>query len=63
MASRLMLVEGEVQRSAEGVVHLMASRIDDYTRLLDRLFAEAVITEASRECPFSRSSGLKPIDN
>src|SRR3546814_9018869 len=25
MASRLMLVEGEVQRSAEGVVHLMAT--------------------------------------
>src|SRR3546814_7438966 len=31
MASRLMLVEGEVQRSAEGVVHLMATRIIDRT--------------------------------
>ena len=37
MASRLMLVEGQVQRSPEGVVHLMASRIIDYTDLLDTL--------------------------
>jgi error-prone DNA polymerase len=37
MAARLMLVEGEVQRSKEGVVHLMASRIIDRTGDLDRL--------------------------
>ena len=37
MAARLMLVEGEVQRSREGVVHLMATRIDDLSGLLDRL--------------------------
>lgn len=37
MASRLMLVEGEVQRSDEGVVHLMASRIVDRTEELNRL--------------------------
>ncbi len=37
MASRLMLVEGEVQRSEEGVVHLMASRIIDRTGELNRL--------------------------
>ncbi|MBB5686791.1 error-prone DNA polymerase [Sphingobium boeckii] len=37
MASRLMLVEGEVQRSKEGVVHLMASRIVDRTAELQRL--------------------------
>src|SRR3546814_6990286 len=37
MASRLMLVEGEVQRSAEGVVHLMATRIIDRTDELDKL--------------------------
>ena len=37
MASRLMLVEGEVQRSKEGVVHLMASRIVDRTAMLDAL--------------------------
>lgn len=37
MASRLMMVEAEVQRSKEGVVHLMASRIHDRTAELDRL--------------------------
>ena len=37
MAARLMLVEGEVQRSPEGVVHLMASRIHDRTADLSRL--------------------------
>ncbi|WP_188237304.1 error-prone DNA polymerase [Sphingopyxis sp. LK2115] len=37
MASRLMLAEGEVQRSKEGVVHLMATRIVDRTAMLDML--------------------------
>jgi error-prone DNA polymerase len=37
MAARLMVVEGELQRSPEGVVHLMASRIYDRTGELKRL--------------------------
>lgn len=37
MASRLMEVHGQVQKSAEGVLHLMADRIVDRTALLDRL--------------------------
>ncbi len=37
MASRLMLVEGEVQRSKEGVVHLIATRVHDRTVELSRL--------------------------
>ena len=37
MASRLMMVEGEVQRSPEGVIHLMASRIHDRTSELSQL--------------------------
>jgi len=37
MAARLMLVEGEVQKSREGVIHLMASRIQDRTAELSRL--------------------------
>ncbi|MGE3745674.1 MAG: OB-fold nucleic acid binding domain-containing protein, partial [Sphingomonadaceae bacterium] len=37
MASRLIVAEGEVQRSKEGVVHLMATRIRDRTAELDRL--------------------------
>jgi error-prone DNA polymerase len=37
MASRLMRIEGEVQRSKEDVVHLMAARIIDCTERLDQL--------------------------
>jgi len=37
MASRLMLVEGELQRSPEGVIHLMATRVDDRSADLERL--------------------------
>jgi error-prone DNA polymerase len=37
MAARLMLIEGEIQRSAEGVVHLMAKRITDRTEMLAHL--------------------------
>lgn len=44
MASRLMLIEGEIQRSNEGVVHLMASRIVDRTILLNTLTAQAKLT-------------------
>ena len=37
MASRLMVIEGEIQRSKEGVVHLMATTIIDRTDELKRL--------------------------
>ena len=37
MAARLMEVEGVVQKSPEGVVHLMATRVFDRTHLLDHL--------------------------
>ncbi len=37
MAARLMLIDGTVQRSPEGVTHLMATRIHDRTTLLDHL--------------------------
>lgn len=37
MGARLMLIEGEIQRSDEGVVHLMAKRIIDRTDRLARL--------------------------
>lgn len=37
MGARLMLVEGEVQRSREGIVHLMGARVRDRSDLLDRL--------------------------
>jgi error-prone DNA polymerase len=37
MGARLMLVEGRVQRSKEGVTHLMGARVIDRTAELDRL--------------------------
>ena len=37
MAARLMLVEGRVQKSPEGVIHLMAERVFDRTVELKRL--------------------------
>ena len=40
MASRLMVIEGEVQRSKEGVVHLMATTVTDRTHELARLSEE-----------------------
>jgi error-prone DNA polymerase len=40
MASRLMLIEGEIQRSKENVVHLMAKAIIDRTDMLDRIASD-----------------------
>lgn len=37
MAARLMLATGEVQRSREGVTHLMTSRVEDYTFMLNEI--------------------------
>lgn len=42
MGSRLLLVEGKVQRSPEGVVHLVAERMFDRTDELDRLSGDDV---------------------
>ena len=47
MASRLMLVEGEIQRSEEGVVHLMARRIVDRTGELNRLMMDEALKAAA----------------
>ncbi len=38
MAARLMLVEGRVQKSTEGVVHLMATHVIDRSAALDHLW-------------------------
>ncbi|HEX7855985.1 MAG TPA: error-prone DNA polymerase [Sphingobium sp.] len=43
MSARLMVVEGEVQKSEEGVIHVMAHRIIDRTDMLD-LLSEARAT-------------------
>jgi len=39
MAARLMVIDGEIQRSKEGVVHLMVKRVHDATTLLGELAA------------------------
>lgn len=48
MASRLMVVEGVIQRSKEGVVHLMASTVHDRTALL------GLLNDAPPPLPLSR---------
>ena len=40
MAARLMLAEGRVQKSAEGVVHLMTQDVLDRSQVLERLWVE-----------------------
>lgn len=63
MAARLMLVEGQVQRSPEGVVHLMATRIDDRSDMLDRLSdigappTELSLTDEFAHPQYPRGSG------
>ncbi|MEP3226515.1 MAG: error-prone DNA polymerase [Parasphingorhabdus sp.] len=37
MAARLMLASGEIQHSKEGVTHLMVSRVEDCTAMLDNI--------------------------
>jgi len=51
MGARLLLVEGKVQCSVDGVVHLVAERIFDRTEELDRL------SEDHHDAPSFRSQG------
>jgi error-prone DNA polymerase len=51
MAARLMLVEGRLQRSDEGVIHLMAERLHDRSPLLLQLFDEEQLGLASPVIP------------
>ncbi|MBC8035962.1 MAG: error-prone DNA polymerase [Rhizobiales bacterium] len=53
MGARLLLVEGKVQRSPEGVVHLVAERIFDRTCELERL------SEDTTEAPSFSSQGAR----
>ncbi len=48
MASRLMLISGEIQRSPEGVVHLMATSVEDRSAVLDRLADSGTTLDTSR---------------
>jgi error-prone DNA polymerase len=53
MGAKLLVVEGKVQRSPENVVHLVAERIFDRTRELERL------SEDESEAPPFRSQAAK----
>ncbi len=63
MASRLMLIEGEIQRSKEGVTHLMARTIIDRTAMLDRLSAsDGLSPPIARADEISRPRSLHAPD-
>jgi error-prone DNA polymerase len=47
MASRLMVIEGVIQRSREGVVHLMATRVHDRSAELERLTNDCILQPQS----------------
>ena len=57
MAARLMQVEGEVQRSKEGVMHLMARRVVDRSALLTSLTDEVPKTDE----PYPRHSHPRDV--
>jgi error-prone DNA polymerase len=57
MAARLMEVEGEIQRSKEGVMHLIARRVFDRSALLDSLTENRPLRP-----PLSPADGPKSSD-
>lgn len=52
MSARLMMIEGTIQKNAEGVVHLMAMTVIDRTAMLDRL------ADQDRTAPFSNGDEI-----
>jgi error-prone DNA polymerase len=67
MGARLMLVEGRVQKSKEGVTHLMGARLIDRTGELDRLSEdyeplEPELTRAD-EVKYPRNAENEPVRN
>ena len=60
MAARLMLVEGEVQKSREGVIHVMAHRIIDRSDVLGALSTGVDEAPAPRQSRHPRNVRLLP---
>ena len=57
MAARLMIASGEVQKSREGVIHLMVSRIEDATHMLDHIAVRDRPTIPAVHVDAARGSG------
>jgi len=57
MGSRLLLVKGRVQKSPEGVVHLVAEQLSDRTRELDQLSEDKVRPQLSRADAVAHPAG------
>jgi error-prone DNA polymerase len=57
MAARLMEVQGEVQRSPEGIIHLLAHRIMDRNAVLAHLSDQHPLTSSIARA----DEALKPI--
>ncbi|MBX9796864.1 error-prone DNA polymerase [Sphingomonas sp.] len=62
MAARMMIVEGEVQRSAEGVVHLMAARVHDASAMLGALSDQSLRAPADEVDRPQQPRGRHPRD-
>jgi len=63
MASRLMLIHGVVQRSEEGVVHLMTAGVEDRSAMLARLEdGPGVATRSHDPRGRTASRGVHPRD-
>lgn len=60
MAARLMLVEGEIQKSREGVIHVMARRIIDRSEMLTLLSNGMEGDPAPRQSRHPRNVRLLP---
>ncbi len=62
MGARLLMIEGKVQRSAEGVVHLMAKKVFDRTAELSRLSDQhAPATALARVDEVARPPARSPV--
>ena len=62
MSARLMLAEGRIQKSPEGVIHLMTQRVSDRSDLLDRLWRDEVkaAPAPAARAPHPRNVRLMP---
>lgn len=63
MAARLMQVSGRVQKSIEGVVHLMATHIADRSNVLDKLWVDGDAPFATSRVRIPADEGNRVADN